>query len=1075
MPGGLTLTVLRESLRNAEPAALLVEPRVLRRVIRLDRRLAGLGFFVPHRKCYTIDRGRLLAFVDRSELDVPPSDDLPRRVILLAKPADDDALDHVGPREALVYYERLLFHARVHLELDRRVAEQQQPSELAAKRRLQIGESEFAEIRAVLLKDGYLFPHPSDLDTYVEFVAVYLELRYFSPDELTTWFPGVRDWRQIEHIVSQDIYHHQLFEAGRLVPTDMETAPVVNGEATPPNSTARTAAPRALSAVRVRRLLRKADRASELGNSVHAAIERTRATAAAPKVEHGIQIANAIRELHHLADRLQPVLKLSDAETAQWREALEELLQPAADGLWSNEARLLYDLQKVCVERERGIYKLDLIQWCRSLGKVPMRRPLPLLREVLIVKHLRTAHRRLSGAQMTPAGKVKLSGLLTASLSQVEHGLRERLRPLVVEVFDEVGLIPQNVPERVARRKLVEELLDRVVEQGFFNMGNLRDALSRNDLKLPDLSGPVELLRGDRLLKADHRLSQVLDGVYRRGTVYLRWPQRLSSLAFGTRYGRYVTQYAAIPFGGAYLGLEFLKHVAGWFTPAPHLELPPGMVAHHPLPMEQMDTGNGWPFYTAVFCVGVWLLMLMHWPQFRKLCGRVLKHAWRGMRRVVVELPKEVVESPIVQRALSSATYAAIRSYVIRPGVVTLLLAVPAWLMGHTWSWSVTLNIFLLSALFLNSPIGRYADEWLSDFLGRAWYDLRMRVFAALYQWIMDVFHQLLVVLERVVYTVDEFLRFRSGDSAMSRGVKLVTGACWFLVSYVILFVFTLLVEPQINPIKHFPVVTVSHKLILPTGPFWVDQLAPYFGKAWANTIVWSTIWLIPGVFGFLVWELKENWRLYAANRRQQLAPIHIGHHGETMVGLLRPGFHSGTLPKKFALLRKAVRQSRRTHSPLRVSRRRDELHHAETAVRNFVERELIGLCEEGQLLPRPVLSVGEVRLATNRVEVELLSSELPNEPALLTWEETGGQLTAAVDPPGWLETLNDVQRESLTTALGGLLQRAGTDQVRGPVSTTVQPPFSWAFWVANWTTPPATVALRGPHTAPLSPTSRAG
>ena len=48
--------------------------------------------------------------------------------------------------------------------------------------------------------------------------------------------------------------------------------------------------------------------------------------------------------------------------------------------------------------------------------------------------------------------------------------------------------------------------------------------------------------------------------------------------------------------------------------------------------------------------------------------------------------------------------------------------------------------------------------------------------------------------------------------------------------------------------------------------------------KTYATTIAF----LIPGIFGFLVWELKENWRLYGANRPRQLKPVPIGHHGET-------------------------------------------------------------------------------------------------------------------------------------------------------------------------------------------------
>ena len=69
------------------------------------------------------------------------------------------------------------------------------------------------------------------------------------------------------------------------------------------------------------------------------------------------------------------------------------------------------------------------------------------------------------------------------------------------------------------------------------------------------------------------------------------------------------------------------------------------------------------------------------------------------------------------------------------------------------------------------------------------------------------------------------------------------------------------------------------------------------------------TIFFLPGIFGFLVWELKENWRLYRANRAPDLKPVVIGSHGETMLRLLRPGFHSGTVPKLYAKLRRAQRK----------------------------------------------------------------------------------------------------------------------------------------------------------------------
>ena len=111
-------------------------------------------------------------------------------------------------------------------------------------------------------------------------------------------------------------------------------------------------------------------------------------------------------------------------------------------------------------------------------------------------------------------------------------------------------------------------MLDQIVDRGFFTMGILRDAISRNNLKLPDISGAGDFLHGDELLRADHRLAIALDGVYHAGESYLRGMQRLSSLAFGTAVGRFVTRFAIVPFGGAYLTLACLRHMVEIFSGA---------------------------------------------------------------------------------------------------------------------------------------------------------------------------------------------------------------------------------------------------------------------------------------------------------------------------------------------------------------------------------------------------------------------------------------------------------------------------------------------------------------------------
>src|SRR5205823_2022644 len=85
---------------------------------------------------------------------------------------------------------------------------------------------------------------------------------------------------------------------------------------------------------------------------------------------------------------------------------------------------------------------------------------------------------------------------------------------------------------------------------------DLRDALSRNQLKLPDLESAGGFLLGDPLLRLNRELAVSLDGIYRGGEIYLRGLQRVSSLFFGTPVGRFLTRYVGLPFGGAFLLLK---------------------------------------------------------------------------------------------------------------------------------------------------------------------------------------------------------------------------------------------------------------------------------------------------------------------------------------------------------------------------------------------------------------------------------------------------------------------------------------------------------------------------------------
>src|SRR5580700_11411434 len=105
---------------------------------------------------------------------------------------------------------------------------------------------------------------------------------------------------------------------------------------------------------------------------------------------------------------------------------------------------------------------------------------------------------------------------------------------------------------------MIDELLDRIAEFGFLTFGDLRDAISRNQLKLPDLAEAYDFLQGDPLLRLDNRLGTLLDGVYRPAEAYLRWLEWFTAIGFGTGTGRVITRFVVLPFGGSFLFVEAL-------------------------------------------------------------------------------------------------------------------------------------------------------------------------------------------------------------------------------------------------------------------------------------------------------------------------------------------------------------------------------------------------------------------------------------------------------------------------------------------------------------------------------------
>lgn len=702
--------------------------------------------------------------------------------------------------------------------------------------------------------------------------------------------------------------------------------------------------------------------------------------------------------------------------------AFVALVQEAASGHnpWNVEARMLHDVQRACIDHERETYTVDLVGWVRTLGRRPVRRALPAQRGVRIVKHLRAALAKAPRTSVPEPERSALAHALRDCVARAESNLRDELRPRIEAALAKVHLVPNDVPERVASKKLVDELIDQAVVRGALSLGNLRDAVSRNDMKLANVAGPLEVVRGDALLGADDALAASLDGVYRRGEIYLRLLQRFSAVLFGTRVGRFLTLYALVPFGAAYVGLEGLQHVVG------------------PLCLFVLHVEEPHIFTHASFVVtAATIFALLHSALARRLALATARGVGLALHAAFVACPRWVLSRPLVRAILDSRPVLVARRYVLRPLVLAAALGAVVTRFGrmpvaaHPVAFGAA---FVLANVALNSRVGARLEEAATDYFATQWRDLRRHVLPGIYGLLASFFRAFVDGVESGIYAVDALLLFRRGDAALSIAIKAVAGVVWFFASYLVRVYVNLLIEPQVNPIKHFPVVTVAAKIILPFSHELIrgaiHGLARVMPRGAAAAIGVPSVLMLPGFFGFLVWELKENFKLYRMNRGQWLSPVAIGHHGETMAALLKPGFHSGTIPKAYAKLRRAT-----WRGSARALAHREALHHVEEAIRRFVERELVTLLEES---PRwtPHVEVGHIEIASNRVRIALVCEALQGGrddrgAAKIAFEEQSGWLVASVAQLGWIAKLDDAQRVVLENGLAGLYALAAVDMVR--------------------------------------------
>ncbi len=965
----------------AAVGAVLLEDRLLRRVIKRHRNVPGLGLQVPHADSYALTRAQLAELIASD--DVPGGlDRLPTRVAVIS--GVRTALAAGAPaawREAW----RALFHARVHHVLDELGLEA-----AAIRQRINaIGQTEFDEARLVLRQEDRLLPPADDAEVYVEFVALYLELRHFAPRTLAQTFPvfDQATRARVDATLALDVDAGLVLAASRPARAPAEAAPVEVAPEASLRSIPIQRSARSSSADRSAR--RSAEVALAKGNSVRAAILSARAG-------DGDAARAAIDAL---VARLAKVL--GGPVTAGWADILCRVAEAAAAQQvlrYTATARLLFDLQAACVDGERDVEVVDAASWLRSFGQRAIVRKLPATREIRVARRIRAAARKLTRCELDDADdRVALDEIVTGMVDLANARIRTVLRPVIEAALDEVGLRPRHLPGRVAQKKLVDELLDRAIAVGRLSLGNLRDAIAHNDLKLPDLH-PTELGRGDQLLRADRMLATELDGVYRRGEIYLRFLQKVSSVLSGLAVGRLLTLYLLLPLVGSFFVIEGLHHM---IAPAAKL------VGAAPPEISTKESLIG---------MAIVVFLLLHAAWFRSAALTVARLMGRLLRVIFVDTLVWLWRVPLVR---------PFTRWLLLPALPALLVW---WLVPGLVRWPVAAAVMALLAVMINSAL---AEELISDWLLRSGRHLARRILPGLVKYALDLFGWLVELVERGIYRIDEALRFRPNQSPVVAVIKGALATIWFAIAYVLRIYVNLLIEPTVNPVKHFPVVTVAAKLILPFIPQMTMAIgAPVssvFGNAIGTSFGGFTVLVLPGIAGFLAWEFNSNWKLYRENRSEILRPEKIGSHGETMGALLRPGFHSGTLPKLYGRLRRATWKG----DERAVARARDGLHHVEEAVWRFADRQLVALLNQDLTFRAGDVEVVRVEVGSNRVRIELRCPTVGAEATTLAIEEQSGWLVASVPSPGWLSGLDDDQRRVFEIALAGFYKLSGVDLVR--------------------------------------------
>ncbi len=755
------------------------------------------------------------------------------------------------------------------------------------------------------------------------------------------------------------------------------------------------------------------------------------------------------------------------------KEALQEMIQqlvtvPLDTSTGRQFAALLKSVQRSYLDREREFYATRLFRWLKSFGRKNIKIKLQNHGYIRSLYYLQDAQKKLDFLEIPEETKEKWLEVLRSATEQLEEEIREIFGRRILMAMDNAHFRPANHRERIARIKIRDELLDIIIKRGKFNFSDVRDVISRNDMRIKDPSWK-ELLFGDQLIQLDKEFGKVFYEVYRKSEFYLRWLQRLTSFSFGTPTGRWIFRYVLTPFGGAAILLAALEHLI-----------------IHPIYEKLLGYTDSIDVMTPflIFLTGGLLFLIIHTETGALIFKQILGGIANSIRFLFMESPRWVLKQqkiqgilkhrnayltyrwlflPLLSGLLLGTTLYFFLSYIANlwMGIIKPISSIDWWFwLAKEWPyyykiiiefysiklvwWQFVAFWFVISQFFINVSIGRAIWDWFSYRLIAFWYKVRDQWVIGIVQLIMAFFQQLLISLDYVIYRVDDLLRFHQDEGKYIIFFKAIGQVVWSFITYIIRFLINLVVEPQINPIKHFPVVTISHKIIIPYSILVLNFMRNGGFSGWTIAVVTLIFqFALPGISGFLAWEFRENWKEFSANKPEHYVPVRVGSHGETVDALLRRGFHSGTLPKLYEKFYHACNKEFIQYDRERIRHIEEKLHHVRLDLKVFLEREFLSALQSREELREKFqhFSHEKIIVGQNHIDLYFVLAGLEEKEGAYRWrlrlELESGWLLADLQelerpPEDSPLRFSSEERELVNYDLVSFLFKSGVRLVRG-------------------------------------------